>query len=340
MVLILKTIMSADIPTAFPAYDGETLDALLIDPALRKIFNEIHELNSTNGGMSHKEAQSKMNEFDLIWKDKDLLGEVAVVTGYAHYYFANTDDQPGELIRRRIEDARVVSNGFTTLTAMEDDDGMTLSEPKTRLALCLREQMFAPDGTLEWECPIAMSIDELESIQFEANMSIEQAEAILKYYVPDFLSEMDSAQMESCDEIETVMKIRGTAWEVGSLGEDVAIIAKAAAAYFEASLQFDALPYVISPLKSGVYVYDQSGGYSAQRAEIFTPAIITVNRIVFLSPIKEEGDTVTDTLTPHMDCWLHADDQHSDSQRMLIPLEVIHTFLSLRESFYGAQDNE
>ena len=331
--------MSADIPTAFPAYDGETLDALLIDPAIRRLFNEVHELNQTNGGMKFPEAQSKMNDFDRRWKQAELMGEVATVTGYGQYYFAETEDQPGELVRRRIEEAHVVSNGFTMLSSLEDDEGVTLSEPKTRLALLFREQLFAADGTLQGECPIAMSLDELESIRFEANMSLEQAQAILDYYVPEFRTEIDEAILGSDDEIEAVMKLQNAVWDVSIVGDDSALIAKAISVYLEMSLRFDELPYVIPAVHADMYVFDDSGmAYAPADVELTTPTMITINRLVFVSPILEEDGEETYTLTPQLDCWLHMDHQAESSPRILLPLETIDDLRSLRESFYGGSE--
>lgn len=333
--------MSADIPTAFPAYDGDTLDALLIDPAIRRIFNEIHELNQANGGMNFPEAQSKMNDFDRRWKQAELMGESATVTGYGQYYFAETEDHPGELVRRRIEDALVVSNGFTMLSSLEDYEGETLSEPKTRLALLLREQLFAPDGTLEGECPIAMSLDELESIRFDVSMSLEQAQVILDYYVPEFRKEIDEAILGSDDEIEAVMKLRDAEWDVSTVGDDSALIAKAISVYLEESLRFDELPYVVPEVHADMYVFDDSGvSYAPADVELTTPTMISINRLVFVSPIIEEDGEESYTLTPQLDCWLHMDHQANSSARILLPLKEVEDLRSLRESFYRSPTNE
>ncbi len=338
-VVPLKNTMSADIPSAFPAYQGDTLDALLIDPAIRRLFDEVHELNLANGGMNFAEARSKMNDFDRRWTTAELMGETATVTGYGQYYFAETEDQPGELVRRRIEEARVVSNGFTMLSSLEDDDGATLSEPKNRLALLFREQLFAPDGTLEGECPIAMSLDELESIRFDASMSLEQAQAIIDYYVPEFRKEMDEAILGSDDEIDAVMKLQNSVWDVSIVGDDSTVIAKAVSVYLEESLRFDDLPYVVPATHADMYVFDASGAtYAPADVDLTTPTMISVNRLVFISPIIEEDQDETLTLTPHLDCWLHMDHKWEGSQRILLPLTTIEGIRSLREAFYGGSD--
>lgn len=322
--------MSADVPSAFPAYKGETLDALLIDPVIRKLFDEVIEKNRADGGMTADAAAESVSEYDIRWsRDLDLMAETARISGTVQYFIPPSIDTPAEYVRVRVEDTEMKSEGFKVLQVL--DSG--LDDPRYRLVLQLREIHTDDEGNITGQSPVVMELDEIESIFFEDCISLQQSEAILDYYVPGIRSEIEGLILGADTEIEAVYALASTSWEVGELGGDANLIEQALRVYMQKSLEFDELAYTINPFDAEVLVLTDERVFRPANIEVTVESLATVLRVVYMNPCVD-GEAIGGVLVPHLDCTIHNEERHNASVRMLIPLPLVTALDSERRRFY------
>lgn len=328
--------MSADIPTAFPDYDAETLDALLIDPEVQLILDDIKKVNQNP--MSHREVLKQVAAFDVRWNTKlDLMGENVVFSGWGNYLAPATETDSAELIPIKLDEVRAVSHGFTQIERKDTrDEGGLLKEPTYEIALLLAEK-FENDNDEELKpCPFAVRLDEVETLNFEAALSLRQAETILDYYIPELRGILDEAIFGPEDEIDATKLLGEIVWDMSSLGSDRDRVIRALNIYIQSAFQYDELPYVISAGSCDAIQRQDDGSHAAIEISLDTDTLIIARKIVFANPLSEENDT-GHLLIPYLDCVLHEEAKHEKGTSAMLPVHAIcNELVSSRSEFYNS----
>lgn len=313
------------------------LDAVYMDPFVSRVFTEIKEFNNilANQYASPGDITEIVDELNAEWYL--LLGQDAVVTGnlkfVSEYDDISEDPQP---ILGYYENQNVVFYGVHALPLSEshrEGSQLTVNEDAALYQLRLgfmREGIDQDSGLLIMSG--SAEVDDIISLEFDDMISPERARLWLEYFHSEIIDEIDVLMLNpSLEECEMVMRLKDFELDLSGENRDMAGISKMALGVYVASLfDFDSdMPYSI--VASGdAWGFTEYGAVEAQTIEAATLA--KVYKIIW-QPGTEDEDTV---VRPLLDVAFLGTDKDSDPLHLLVPLNIVEDFTSLRyDYFYG-----
>ena len=344
--------MSSDIPDAFLDFTSSSLDALLIDPAVRDVLDEVSELNKKSGsGLEYADASQATSVLEDRWiNELNLMHESAQLTGWVDY-FKKSDDYPdGKVVHEFVEDVEVRSGGFTFVPVneqafYEDIDNQHDEDVLFNIRLMFTRLIRDEDNDVVEEIPVTIEPSNITVLAFELSMSFDQAQEILNYYCPEIIKQIDAIldDQDLGDEIIRSFSLGGLEWDLSPHGDNEVTICRAINTYLEHMHVYDTLPYAAF-FNGNVLSIANDGSLQAVEVESNGPTLITINKLCFMRPIPsdeflEEGDDGLDHfITAHVDCYIHDDDMSVPDLRFLIPVTALGYAVSLRAKFANMDD--
>lgn len=335
-----QRIISFKMSYEIPAHRDEILDdiaALQVDPAISTVFEKMRVYSELlqEQYVSDVQINEIMNELDEEWRG--LMHQTAVVTGIISFLPEHIVGKEGEPVRDFYDTQEVDFGGvlplcLDTLYAVDQPDGSTADMYKYELGLRLIREGIAPDGTYVLMHGSA-KLDEIVSIEFPNQMSVEGARKWLEYYVPEVIQDVDIALLApSKEECEMVLRLKDMTMDISvphdEKGSTLLRTMQALNIYTNSLFDFDKeVPYQLA-VNGDAWQPSDDG--------LLLPAFIqgstmsALNRIVWLAPEGEPDGAVR----PHVAARFLGNTKDDPATEMYVPVDSVTSLKSYRYHYF------
>jgi len=331
---------SMDIPNHSIEADLKNFEAVLLDPVFKKGFDLIDQYNQilADQSVTYKELVLLIQEIDAVWHE--LIGRPISFTGMASFTPESYTDVM-QVEKNYYEQMDMIFGGVSVFKEDDSprsyDDDTVLSQVKFQIKL-QREGIHTESYEVLTMVGAADASD-IISIENDYGMSYERAQAILEYYYPDLIDDIDAILLnsENLSESELVKKIASLEVDVNSINDggkkEASLQAKskimlALDIYTQNIFDFDRESTHGAVVNGLIYVKNQDGKF-----EIFS-----VDSRLLLSSLclvwEDAPDDDVHTLRPHVRGIIMHADRYEESDVALIPLTIIKDIASARSSFF------
>lgn len=312
------------------------LDAVCMDPFIGHVFTQVKDYNDilADQYISLEDVTEIVNELNAQWYY--LLGEDAVVTGKMKFIDENDVSDTPQPIVNYYENQDVTFRGVCALSkhGSEYEQGQLIvdeDEALYELRIGFIREGIDKSGELLTLTGSAR-VEEITSLEFNEMISPERARLWLEHFYSDFIDEIDVLMLNpSLEECEMVMRLKDLELTLPDDDMDMAAISKMAlTVYVESLFTFDDdMPYAITA--SGE-AWDFTDYGAVETQTIDASSLAKVYKIIWQPGVGDEDNVVR----PLLDVAFLGADKDSDPLHMLVPLNIVEDFASLRyDYFYG-----
>lgn len=219
-----------------------------------------------------------------------------------------------------------------TLYSADLPDGSTGQTHKYELGLRLTREGIDPDGAHVIMHGSAR-LDDIVSLEFPNQMSVEGARRWLEYYAPDVIEDVDIALFEpSKEECEMLLRLKGMTGDISvphdEQGSTLLRSMQALNIYTNSLFSFDVdVPYQLA-VDGDAWQPDSEG--TLQPAFVKGSTMSALNRVVWLSP---EGGP--DSLVrPHLAARFLGNTKDDPATDMFVPIDSVVSLKSYRYHYF------
>lgn len=320
--------------------DLKNFEAVLLDPVFKKGFDLIDQYNQilVDQSVTYKELVVIIQEIDAVWHE--LIGRPVSFTGMASFT-PESYTNVMQVEKNYYEQMDMIFGGVSVFKEDDSprsyDDNTVLSQVKFQIKL-QREGIHTESYDVLTMVGAADTSD-IISIENDYGMSYERAQAILEYYYPDLIDDIDTILLnsENLSESELVKKIATLRVNVSAINDGgkkeaniqtKTKITLALDIYTQSIFDFDKESTHGALVNGLIYIKNQDDKF-----EIF----FVENKLLLSSLCLVWEDAPEDdvhTLSPHIRGILMHADRYEESDLALIPLSTIKNIASARSSFF------
>lgn len=304
------------------------LEAILIDPAIRSLLHKTVAINdeaAMHGGLELARANQIVETLDDELRQLSAM-EDCVVTGRLSTYMRSEDQ--GYIVSSLVEDLPALNRGFTTvpldLNQSEDADAYVIG------------LMFEYEDKAEQKLRYGhMMPDEVNSLTVPNVLSLEHSSALLRYYAPEVLQQINDRLLDGdqTDEAATTLRLFDMMIDLDIGGVEQVRLLQAFNVYLEEAIAFDAqVPYSIKVTTDRAIEFHDD---SFERVELDAEGmLVQIRRVVFMvSP----DDADSSVVLPHVEIDTVCLTKEQPPQRVYVPVVAIEGLASMRRAYYSPE---
>ena len=301
------------------------LEAILIDPAIRSVLHKSIAINAegdAHGGIERNKAQhvSRMLDEEL----ESLSGmSPCSISGRLETFVP--DENGGHFVTAMVNDLQAVNKGFY---AVPTEQARGNDSDSYQVALLFeyedKERNLVSIGQ--------MLPHEINSITYRTSISLEQASALLRYYVPEIIDTIAEriAIIDTTDEVAMVMELYDLIYDMDVGGVDPIRLIHALNVYMEQAVKFDTqVPYAIKA-KSNEVLSLENDSFDSMEMDV-EGMLVEVIRTCFMAPPTDDDSMV---VYPHLEIDTVCVRKEQQSRRVYLPLRDVGDLRSMRRNYY------